>query len=64
MAGGCRDCSRCTETGLVSLLLAIPRLLLWGVSILLIFGMFQKKCPQCHHLLSAHKKTADGRFAD
>ena len=40
MAGGCRDCSRCTETGLVSLLLAIPRLLLWFVTI---FGIFRKK---------------------
>jgi hypothetical protein len=61
MAGVCRDCSRCTETGLVSLLLAIPRLLLWFVTI---FGIFQHKCPKCHHLLSVHQKMADGRFAD
>ena len=63
MAATCRDCPRCTEPVVVSLLMALPRLAymlltFWNVQ------LFQKWCPQCGHRLKWHKKLQGGRFAD
>ena len=60
---GCRDCSRCVETGIAGIILLIPRLI-WTVLTCWNIGLFQKSCPQCDHKLSLHTKTADGKFAD
>lgn len=62
MARGCRDCSRCTESALTGCLM-LPFRVVFGL-----FGalarMGQRKCPQCGHPLSWHKRDAQGRFAD
>jgi hypothetical protein len=53
MAGGCRDCSRCTEVGamsMVALLWRLPAALLFGWNV----GLFQKKCPICNHRMALH----------
>jgi len=63
MAGGCRDCSRCVETGATGFIFMIPRII-WFVLTCWNIGLFQKKCPQCGHKLSFHKMTADGKFVD
>lgn len=62
-AGGCRDCTQCTETGIKSLIMAIPRLVIFVCGGFLM-GMFQKKCPQCGHKMNLHQKRADGSFQD
>ncbi len=53
MAGGCRDCARCTEIGAKSFV-AGP----WRIMAALLFswniGLFQKKCPICRHKMSLH----------
>jgi hypothetical protein len=62
MAGGCRDCGRCTESALATMLWAPFRLLGWvcgGFALRFV----RKTCPQCGHVMSGHKKLA-GRFAD
>jgi hypothetical protein len=63
MAKGCRDCDICTEASIKALIFGIPRIIIilltcWNI------GLFQKKCPQCGHKLSIHKRTSSGRFAD
>ena len=60
---GCRDCSRCIETGLTSILFDIPRAIWWILTFWNI-GLMQKKCPTCGHKMTKHKVMADGRFAD
>ena len=63
MAGGCRDCPKCTRLGIVKLLMIIPHL----VYVILFswnYGLFVKKCPDCKHPLNKHKKKADGSFQD
>lgn len=60
---GCRDCSRCTEAGIKSLLLAFPRLIgtllfRWNI------GLFSRYCPQCGHPLRMHARRSDGSFKD
>ena len=60
---GCRDCSRCTEASATGLFLGIPRLIIWVLTFWNI-GLFQKKCPQCGHKMTLHKKRADGSFQD
>ena len=60
---GCRDCKRCTETKIVSIILGVPRLI-WWILIFWNIGLFQKRCPQCSHLLKMHEKRADGSFRD
>jgi hypothetical protein len=61
MAGGCRDCTRCTETGFTTIWKLPFRAvaLIWRIPM----GMFQKKCPQCGHQMSRHQ-TIGGRLAD
>jgi len=60
---GCRDCSRCTETGAMGLIAGIPRLIIWVLTFWNL-GLFQKKCPTCGHKLTVHAKRSDGSFAD
>ncbi len=61
--GRCRDCERCGELGIWTLLLLIPRMIIWfprGI-----WWMFTTKlCPQCHHPLKWHDRRADGSFKD
>ena len=59
---GCRDCYRCTEPELASFILALPRF----IFALLTFPhrIWQPRCPQCGHLLSAHERDEKGRFKD
>jgi hypothetical protein len=53
MAGGCRDCRRCTETQAWTLIA-----LIWRVPLAICFawniGLFLKKCPICRHQMSGH----------
>lgn len=58
----CRDCTRCTEVGIKSMILMIPRAIWWICTVWNI-QLFQKKCPQCGHKMSEHKMV-EGRFAD
>ena len=60
---GCRDCSRCTEPSGKSMIMGIPRLIIWVLTFWNI-GLFQKNCPQCKHKLDLHQKRKDGSFAD
>lgn len=60
---GCRDCKRCTETPIMGILLGLPRLG-WTLLTFWNIGLFQKRCPECKHLLSLHERRADGSFRD
>lgn len=62
MAGGCRDCTRCTETAMTGMIMALPRLVWWACTAWNI-GLVVKRCPQCRHLMSVHKMV-EGRFVD
>jgi len=58
----CRDCKRCSEQGILTLLLLVPRIMIYIPR--RIIWLFIKKCPQCGHPLSWHLKRADGSFKD
>jgi len=60
---GCRDCSRCIETGMTGIIMGIPRVI-WTILTCWNIGLFQKNCPQCGHRMSTHKMTKDGKFVD
>ncbi len=62
MARGCRDCSRCTESTLTSLI-ALPFRLLF-LPLTFFTRAVVKKCPDCGHPLSWHARRADGSFKD
>lgn len=55
MAGGCRDCARCTERGVTSLA-ALPVRILYAVFVGWWAGLFQKKCPICGHRMNVHSQ--------
>ena len=59
----CRDCNRCTEVGIMSIIMMIPRLL-WMILTSWNIGLFIKKCPQCGHKMNLHARRADGSFKD
>jgi endogenous inhibitor of DNA gyrase (YacG/DUF329 family) len=63
MAAKCRDCPRCTESVVTSLVMLVPRVA-WTLLTLWNIQLFQKRCPQCNHRLKWHAKLADGRFRD
>lgn len=63
MAGGCRDCNRCTEQGIIGLVLSPFRVTWWLLTIWNI-GLFEKKCPQCSHPMRWHARRADGSLKD
>ena len=58
----CRDCKRCKEQGIITLLLLGPRLIIWLPRKIL--WLFVKLCPQCGHPLGWHEKRSDGSFKD
>jgi ribosomal protein S27AE len=60
---GCRDCSRCTELALVSLVM-VPFRLAWWLLTFWNVGLLRRKCPHCSHRLALHSRLADGRFRD
>ena len=60
--GGCRDCTRCTEVAIVSLIY-LPFRAMWGFLTFWNIGLFQRKCPQCGHKMSGHRMVG-GRFQD
>jgi hypothetical protein len=62
MAGGCRDCSRCTERGAVGLAMMIPRIFT-AIFVNWWLNLFRKKCPQCGHPMAWHERIG-GRLAD
>jgi hypothetical protein len=57
----CRDCKRCTESGLKRLVAGPGRALASPISAPA--RMMKKKCRVCGHPLNWHEKL-DGRFAD
>ena len=59
----CRDCKLCTESPIKSLLFGLPRLA-WRLLTFWNIGLFQRRCPQCKHLMSQHQRRADGSFRD
>lgn len=63
MAGGCRDCKRCTETAAAGCVLSAFRIVWWALTFWNI-GLFMKKCPICKHRMSLHQRRADGSFKD
>ena len=63
MAGGCRDCPKCTRLGIVKLFMIIPYLV-YAILFSWNYGLFVKKCPDCKHPLNKHNKRADGSFQD
>jgi hypothetical protein len=62
MAGGCRDCTRCTESSMGGCLMTPIRSLIFLCGGFLV-SWFQRGCPQCGHKLKHHHRIA-GRFAD
>lgn len=63
MAGGCRDCSQCTETALTGCLMA-PFRLTWWLLTAWNLGLVTKRCPTCGHRLDLHQRREDGSFKD
>lgn len=63
MGKSCRDCERCTEPAVKSLVMLIPRILHWICTVWNV-RLFQRWCPDCGHRVSIHRKLKDGRFAD
>jgi hypothetical protein len=59
---GCRDCSRCTESAIWTLLLLPLRICIWFLTIWNI-RLFQRYCPECHHPMNRHRMVR-GRFQD
>ena len=62
MGRACRDCPRCTEVAILSLVMVPFRIVhfmltSWNIQLV------QRKCPDCGHRLSIHKKVG-GRFVD
>lgn len=62
MGRACRDCPRCVESPIVSLVMIPVRIALWTVTFWNV-RLFQKWCPQCGHRLAIHKRIG-GRFVD
>ena len=62
MKKGCRDCSRCTESGTRGCLLFPFRVLFMPFTA--IRWSLMRKCPQCGHPLKWHDKDSSGRFKD
>jgi len=58
----CRDCTRCTEKGIVTILKLPFRFVLFFPR--LITYRFRKLCPACRHPLSMHQRRKDGTFKD
>lgn len=63
MAGGCRDCSRCTESCLVGFLLMPFRVIGFMLGGFLVKAV-RSNCPQCGHAMSQHARRADGSLKD
>jgi hypothetical protein len=59
---GCRDCSRCTESCLASLIM-LPFRILFS-SFTLFSRAVQARCPQCSHPLAWHARDRSRRFKD
>ena len=62
MAGGCRDCHRCLETGFMGCMMLPIRMILFCCGGFLV-GFFRQHCPQCRHAMSQHRWIG-GRLAD
>lgn len=62
MGRNCRDCPRCTEAFLFSLVFLPFRFVWWAMTFWNI-AMLKRRCPQCGHWLAIHHKIA-GRFTD
>jgi len=63
MAHGCRDCSTCTESILVSLV-KLPFRVLRALLTFWNIGLITRYCPECGHRMNKHRKLRDGRFMD
>ena len=59
---GCRDCSRCTESCVASLVMLPFRILFFPFT--LFSRAVQARCPICGHPLSWHSRDSAGRFKD
>lgn len=59
----CRDCDRCTEMPIKGIILG-PLRGVWRMLTFWNIGLFQKRCPECGHLMALHQKRADGSFRD
>lgn len=53
MAAKCRDCKRCAELGVTSLM-ASPMRVLGAALFSWNIGLFMRKCPICRHRKSLH----------
>jgi ribosomal protein S27AE len=62
MARACRDCPRCTEASLFSLVFLPFRMASWFLTFWNV-GLLRRSCPSCGHNLSIHQRH-QGRFAD
>lgn len=58
----CRDCPRCTEPLLIGCIL-IPLRIVEAILMFIPRGL-KKRCPECGHPLSWHKRDSSGRFHD
>ena len=63
MAGGCRDCARCTENAATGCVMSAFRITWWLLTAWNI-GLFIKNCPTCGHRMSLHQRRSDGSFKD
>lgn len=62
MSQGCRDCTRCTESCLTTLIMLPFRIIFSPLTLLL--RTTQRKCPRCGHPIAMHAKDKQGRFKD
>ncbi len=60
--GKCRDCKRCSEMGIKTLLFLLPRIIIWLPR--KIVWLFVKCCPKCKHPINWHHRRSDGSFKD
>jgi hypothetical protein len=67
---GCRDCEKCTRTGMQSCLINTGRIVLAICTFLIsevvlwILNVNKRKCPECKHPLVLHARDREGRFID
>ena len=61
--GKCRDCEVCTRSAVTAMFYAIFRMI-YAIAFSWNYGLFKKKCPDCGHFLSKHRRRKDGSFRD
>lgn len=60
---GCRDCNVCTRSLVGRVAMIVPKFYYY-IFVAWWYSPVKKKCPDCGHWLSSHRRRADGSFKD